>query len=130
VVDEGQWGRISVSTVRDLNGLFGIRHLGVVHAAACRAWFKSISGKTIANVIGMLDRAVPLVPSLSNRAVVVVEKEQAFQWRIGEAVETRGFETNKLTGSGHLVLPPSVGWILCGVDAGHAANIIVKARKE
>jgi hypothetical protein len=72
---EGQWGHIRVFTLRALVELLRVHHFSVRRILGCPVTVKSSSDGNIARFIRMLDKAISRIPALSNRVMVVVQKE-------------------------------------------------------
>ena len=72
--DEGQWGHIRVFTARAFKELLEIHHFKIMRLAGCPVTVSSCSSRRLSGLIGVADRIMSKIPSLSTRIITVVKK--------------------------------------------------------
>lgn len=73
--NEGQWGHIRVFTARAFKELLETHHFKVLRLKGCPVTVSSCSSRQLYGLIGITDRIMSKVPSLSTRIIAVVKKE-------------------------------------------------------
>ncbi len=72
---EGQWGHIRVFTTLSLQELLQIHHFRIVRLIGCPVAVNTSLSKVLSGLIGVVDKIMSKIPSLSTRIIAVVGKE-------------------------------------------------------
>lgn len=72
---EGQWGHIRVFTARAFKELLKIHHFKIVRLTGCPVTITTSPSKRLSGLIGIIDKVMSRIPSLSTRMIAVVGKE-------------------------------------------------------
>lgn len=73
---EGQWGHIRVFTARAFKELLKIHHFKIIRLTGCPVTINTSPSKRLSSFIGVVDKVMSKIPSLSNRIIAVVAKER------------------------------------------------------